>query len=109
MTAEVLPWRYPPVPDVLDSEWLRSAYEAGTIPAREAAPDLAIVLAQAHAADHAGRGPSARGEISAKDASGPVPCTWARRRTPGTALRRTFGHTPATSIAEIRRAEGGAG
>ena len=61
MTAEVLPWRYPPVPDVLDSEWLRSAYEAGTIPAREAAPDLAIVLAQAHAADHAGRGPSARG------------------------------------------------
>ncbi len=58
--GDVRPWRYPPMLDFLYGEWLRDGYEAGMLPTREAAPDLAILLAQARAADRPVTGPPAR-------------------------------------------------
>ncbi len=41
---DVVPWRYPPVCDLLYGEWLRDDVEGGAPLARETAPDLAVLL-----------------------------------------------------------------
>ena len=41
---DVRPWRYPPVADFQYGEWNRDDYEEGALPAREVAPDLALLL-----------------------------------------------------------------
>jgi streptomycin 3"-adenylyltransferase len=62
VASDVRPWRYPPVVDFLYGDWLRRDYEAGLVPGREPSPDLAILLAQARAADRPLLGPPA-GEL----------------------------------------------
>ena len=42
--SAVRPWRYPPMSEFLYGEWLRDAYEAGTIPGPEPSPTLATLL-----------------------------------------------------------------
>ncbi len=44
--SDVVPWRYPPTCDLLYGEWLRDDV-AAALPGREAAPDLAVLLAAA--------------------------------------------------------------
>ncbi|AEE45218.1 aminoglycoside adenylyltransferase family protein [Cellulomonas fimi] len=41
---DVLPWRYPPVCDLLYGEWLREGCEAGDLPRRGVDADLAVLL-----------------------------------------------------------------
>ncbi|MET9293638.1 aminoglycoside adenylyltransferase family protein [Streptomyces sp. NPDC003077] len=42
---DVVPWRFPPVSDLVYGEWLREEFEAGKVPAPGPDPDLAILLA----------------------------------------------------------------
>jgi predicted nucleotidyltransferase len=59
MVAEdVVPWRYPPAMDFQYGQWLRAEYEAGLVPARQVAPDLATLLTMARAWSVPVRGPS---------------------------------------------------
>jgi predicted nucleotidyltransferase len=44
---DIKPWRYPAVRDFLYGEWLRSDYEAGRLPEREADPNLPVILTSA--------------------------------------------------------------
>jgi predicted nucleotidyltransferase len=44
VTSQVVPWRFPPVCDLLFGEWLRDDLAAERIAPPEASPDLAIVL-----------------------------------------------------------------
>lgn len=44
VAGDVVPWRYPPICDLLFGEWLRSGFEAGAMPRRHEEPDLAIAL-----------------------------------------------------------------
>ena len=55
---DVVPWRYPAAMDFQYGQWLREAYEAGLVPAREVAPDLATLLTMARAWSQPLRGPS---------------------------------------------------
>ncbi|WP_222844617.1 aminoglycoside adenylyltransferase domain-containing protein [Saccharomonospora sp. CUA-673] len=48
---DVVPWRFPPTGDFLYGEWLRSEFEAGTVPERGPMPDLAVVIATALQSD----------------------------------------------------------
>jgi hypothetical protein len=45
--ADIKPWRYPATRDVLYGEWLRTDYEAGRLPRREADPNLPVILTSA--------------------------------------------------------------
>jgi streptomycin 3"-adenylyltransferase len=60
VAGDLRPWRFPPVVDFEYGEWLRADYEAGMVPTRRASPDLAILVAQASAADRPVAGPPAR-------------------------------------------------
>jgi streptomycin 3"-adenylyltransferase len=60
VAGDLRPWRFPPVIDFEYGEWLRADYEAGIVPARRPSPDLAILVAQASAADRPVTGPPAR-------------------------------------------------
>jgi streptomycin 3"-adenylyltransferase len=60
VAADLVPWRHPPVVDFEYGEWLRGDYEAGVVPGRRPSPDLAILVAQAAAADRAVAGVPAR-------------------------------------------------
>ncbi|MGF1576829.1 MAG: aminoglycoside adenylyltransferase family protein [Cyanophyceae cyanobacterium] len=42
--ADVVPWRYPPKPELVYGEWLRKDFEENRVPKPEPDPDLAIVL-----------------------------------------------------------------
>jgi streptomycin 3"-adenylyltransferase len=44
---DIKPWRYPAMRDFLYGEWLRSDYEAGHLPRREADPNLPVILTSA--------------------------------------------------------------
>jgi streptomycin 3"-adenylyltransferase len=55
--ADVRPWRYPPMEDLLYGEWERAAYETGALPARRANPDLAPILTMVLAAGRPAFGP----------------------------------------------------
>lgn len=44
--GEVVPWRFPPICDLVFGEWLRDALEADRIPPPVPSPDLAIVFSQ---------------------------------------------------------------
>jgi aminoglycoside 9-adenylyltransferase len=71
--GDIVPWRYPPTLAFAYGEWLRSAYEAGDVPAARPEPDLAIVLAQTRANGVALHGPDPN------DLLDPVPATDLRR------------------------------
>lgn len=47
MLDDVVPWRFPPIQQLLYGEWLRTDFEAGRIGPPTANPDLAILLATA--------------------------------------------------------------
>ncbi|MQY10086.1 Streptomycin 3''-adenylyltransferase [Streptomyces sp. RB5] len=55
--SEVRPWRFPPSGDFLYGEWLRDAYEAGTVPQPEPMPDLALLITMVLSGDHPLCGP----------------------------------------------------
>ncbi|GGS18334.1 DUF4111 domain-containing protein [Streptomyces parvus] len=55
--SEVRPWRYPPTCDFLYGEWLRAAYEAGTIPRAQPMPDLALLISMTLTGDRPLTGP----------------------------------------------------
>ncbi|CAM5548680.1 hypothetical protein STENM36S_03221 [Streptomyces tendae] len=55
---EVRPWLYPPRREYLYGEWLRDAYERGTVPEPEDDPDLAPLLTMVLRADAPLYGPS---------------------------------------------------
>lgn len=42
--SDVVPWRFPPRAELVYGEWLREAFEAGSVPEPARDPDLAIVL-----------------------------------------------------------------
>lgn len=42
--SDVVPWRFPPRAEFVYGEWLREAFEAGSVPEPVHDPDLAIVL-----------------------------------------------------------------
>lgn len=44
--SDVVPWQFPPRADFIYGEWLREAFEAGSVPEPVRDPDLAIVLKQ---------------------------------------------------------------
>jgi aminoglycoside 9-adenylyltransferase len=44
--SDGVPWQYPPRADFIYGEWLREAFEAGSVPELVRDPDLAIVLKQ---------------------------------------------------------------
>ena len=44
---DIKPWRYPAMRDFLYGEWLRTDYEAGRLPHREADPNLPVILTSA--------------------------------------------------------------
>lgn len=55
--SEVRPWRYPPTADFQYGEWLRDAFESGTIPMPEPMPDLALLITMALAGNRPLCGP----------------------------------------------------
>lgn len=55
--SEVRPWRYPPTVELQYGEWLRDAYEGGSIPGPEASPDLAALVAMTLAGNRPLLGP----------------------------------------------------
>lgn len=54
--GDLVPWRFPPVQQLLYGEWLRDGFEASRIDAPEPNPDLAILLRQAEGAHRVLRG-----------------------------------------------------
>jgi predicted nucleotidyltransferase len=44
---DIKPWRYPAMRDFLYGEWLRTVYETGRLPHREADPNLPVMLTAA--------------------------------------------------------------
>lgn len=54
---DIKPWRYPAMRDFLYGEWLRTDYEAGRLPRREADPNLPVLLTSARQHSSALLGP----------------------------------------------------
>jgi streptomycin 3"-adenylyltransferase len=54
---DIVPWRYPATRDFLYGEWLRTDYEAGRLPVREADPNLPVLLTAARTRSVALLGP----------------------------------------------------
>lgn len=71
--ADVVPWRYPPMKELIYGEWLRDEYEQGQIPGPTHDPDLAVVLSQVRATGISLLGPDASNLLD------PVPVTDVRR------------------------------
>lgn len=44
---DVVPWRYPPVRDLIYGEWLRDELTADPVPSRHVDPDVAVLVASA--------------------------------------------------------------
>ncbi len=55
--GDLRPWRYPPTCDFQYGEWMRTQYEAGVLPTRHVAPDLATLVTMVLCADAPVLGP----------------------------------------------------
>lgn len=58
--AAIVPWRFPPMNELVYGEWLRERFEAGVIAPPATDPDLAVVLHTARQHSIALAGPAAR-------------------------------------------------
>ncbi len=90
---EVVPWRFPPVRDLVFGEWLREGFEAGRIAPPGPNPDLAILVSQLLRRSHLLAGASAERLLA------PVPARDLRR-----ALALTLPDTVAATVGDGRNA-----